>query len=815
MGIRRVLVIGSQCPPLGTLSFLPQLAQELYDVMADPELGSCQPATGERGLLLDPTVHELKAKVEAAFQEASQKEDTLILAFIGHGDFAGEDFYLLPADLQLTNETVVPTSETALHLIQKIKQLHRRYSSVDGLVVLADTCGSGVAPHAAAATWVKDLTSPLRFEMLMATADRQAADGCFTKTLVDVIRNGIESMSGETLRCEAVRKVIEECCPNQQPQQPTYNADEGLWLAKNAARRRHPTPWRTHPNVERLTRWLVPTAMLSELVEKSKTARCVIVEGLTGQGKSALAAALARPEITEGLVPDGFVHALVFISASTSSEELARQLAEQLDLGLPQFGQERAAFKHCAKEAELAKLNSLRQEVLMPLQRLFAKSTPGVIRLVLDGFDQLMPTAARTVVSALNELANHPDFHSVRLIITTRPDTAIPVASEHLVLGQADASSLQAYLDRRSVSPSLRKQILNTAKGNWLIVHLLADVAADPAFDPKRPPKSLTDIYGLELRRQGGMEPARWRTQLRPILSVLAAAGAGPVLPLRLLCAASGKLGGPHRPKGVRDVLVDCRGLVVRNRPGTQEELAGVFHQTFAGYLLNPSTGEFGIDRREPHRAIVDALTELAPMETHQPDDLLHRYAAAAEVSHLWEIGEHSKAVQSLVRREGVVPAENLARWEVWYRRILKTLGPDHPDTLTTRSNLAFWTGRTGKVREALRLFTQLLPDQQRVLGPEHPDTLTTRGNLAFWTGRTGDAREAFRFFTQLLPDQQRVLGHDHPDTLTTRSSIASWTGRTADAQKALHLFTQLLPDQHRVLGPEHPDTLTTRSSIA
>ncbi len=34
---------------------------------------------------------------------------------------------------------------------------------------------------------------------------------------------------------------------------------------------------------------------------------------------------------------------------------------------------------------------------------------------------------------------------------------------------------------------------------------------------------------------------------------------------------------------------------------------------------------------------------------------------------------------------------------------------------------------------------TVLLPSE-RVLGPEHPDTLTARRNLAYWTGEAPDA---------------------------------------------------------------------------
>jgi len=38
-----------------------------------------------------------------------------------------------------------------------------------------------------------------------------------------------------------------------------------------------------------------------------------------------------------------------------------------------------------------------------------------------------------------------------------------------------------------------------------------------------------------------------------------------------------------------------------------------------------------------------------------------------------------------------------------------------------------------------------------RVLGLDHPDTLTTRTNIAAWTGDTGDAT--------LLPETKRILG--------------------------------------------------------
>jgi hypothetical protein len=60
--------------------------------------------------------------------------------------------------------------------------------------------------------------------------------------------------------------------------------------------------------------------------------------------------------------------------------------------------------------------------------------------------------------------------------------------------------------------------------------------------------------------------------------------------------------------------------------------------------------------------------------------------------------------------------------------------GPEHPSTLTVRSNLARFTGEAGDLAGARDQYAALLPVTERVLGPEHPDTLTARDNLACWT---------------------------------------------------------------------------------
>ena len=46
----------------------------------------------------------------------------------------------------------------------------------------------------------------------------------------------------------------------------------------------------------------------------------------------------------------------------------------------------------------------------------------------------------------------------------------------------------------------------------------------------------------------------------------------------------------------------------------------------------------------------------------------------------------------------------------------------------------ARWTGEAGDAVAARDQYAALLPIRERVLGPEHPETLTTRQNLAHWT---------------------------------------------------------------------------------
>jgi tetratricopeptide (TPR) repeat protein len=79
-----------------------------------------------------------------------------------------------------------------------------------------------------------------------------------------------------------------------------------------------------------------------------------------------------------------------------------------------------------------------------------------------------------------------------------------------------------------------------------------------------------------------------------------------------------------------------------------------------------------------------------------------------------------------------------------------------------------------GDLGRAIPLLEQALADRQRVLGADHPQTLTSRNNLAYAYQSAGDLGRAIPLYEQALADTVRVLGADHPTTKIVRDNLAA-----------------------------------------
>jgi hypothetical protein len=298
-------------------------------------------------------------------------------------------------------------------------------------------------------------------------------------------------------------------------------------------------------------------------------------------------------------------------------------------------------------------------------------------------------------------------------------------------------------------------------------------------------------------------------------------------------------------PNGIpTDLLSTNVAITYAARQGTEprdsQDLLDALHHLARLSLitLDPAAGAAGV--------WVHGLVQRATVEGLDPDllSVLHRAAATALVA-IWPEIERDTQLGQVLRANAAAlaahaganlwrPKAHVMLWrsgdslgvcgqvdaavEHWAQLASDShryLGPDHPDTLTTRAGLAKWQGEASDPAGAATAYEQLVTDRLRVLGPDHPDTLTTRGNVAHWQGEAGDPAGAATAFEQLLTDFVRVLGPDHSNTLAARSNLATFRGRAGDPAGAATAYEQLLADDLRIHGPDHPATLATRDYLA
>jgi tetratricopeptide (TPR) repeat protein len=423
-------------------------------------------------------------------------------------------------------------------------------------------------------------------------------------------------------------------------------------------------------------------------------------------------------------------------------------------------------------------------------------------------------TEAEAVAHLTSSLAAH-DRHE-----PTEQLSALASGLGHLplALSQATAYLVDAGLD----CSAYRSLLADRAKR-------LSELMPETGALPDDQDVVLSAAWSLSIERADRLHPvglARPMLQLASMLdpngipgSVLSSSPALTHLAEHRVRAAVSD-GRPHqiRPEdAVLALRVLHRLSLIKHTPATETQAVRV-HQ-----LIQRATRESL--PRDQHddlaRTAGDALVAAWPeVERDSAHAQILRANAAALNEHaptpLWGPGGHPvlfRAGKSLGEAGHIDTARSY--WHELQATAYRSLGPDHPDTLTTSHYLAFWRGEAGDAAGAAAAFAELLKDRTRVLGPDHTHTLNTRANLAYQRGEAGDAAGAAAAFAELLKDRTRLLGPDHPDTLITRGDVAGWRGTAGDVAGAVAAFAELLKDRQRVLGPDHPNTLNNRGNLA
>ncbi|MFV0458241.1 MAG: tetratricopeptide repeat protein [Actinomycetales bacterium] len=163
---------------------------------------------------------------------------------------------------------------------------------------------------------------------------------------------------------------------------------------------------------------------------------------------------------------------------------------------------------------------------------------------------------------------------------------------------------------------------------------------------------------------------------------------------------------------------------------------------------------------------------------------------------------------------EWLARAGRLEEAAVLVDSIDETLGPDHPEVLTTHHNLAYACAVAGDLAWAISLYQATLTARERVLGQDHPDTLATRNNLAYAYRRSGDVRGAISLYRATLAARERVLGAEHPQTLMSANNLAYAFQVAGDLEQAIIYYQDALERCQRTLGAKDPRTATIAANL-
>lgn len=144
-----------------------------------------------------------------------------------------------------------------------------------------------------------------------------------------------------------------------------------------------------------------------------------------------------------------------------------------------------------------------------------------------------------------------------------------------------------------------------------------------------------------------------------------------------------------------------------------------------------------------------------------------------------------------------------------------RLLGNEHPDTITSRGNLANRYGEAGDHPRAAGLLEEMLETMEQMPPPGHPNLVTAWNNLAIAYGNMGRHDDAISLHEKALEFGIRKHGPENPDTLRYRNNLANSYRLKGCYEKAITLGQDIVKVCERELDFEHPITLAVRTSLA
>jgi len=144
-------------------------------------------------------------------------------------------------------------------------------------------------------------------------------------------------------------------------------------------------------------------------------------------------------------------------------------------------------------------------------------------------------------------------------------------------------------------------------------------------------------------------------------------------------------------------------------------------------------------------------------------------------------------------------------------------LGPDDPQTLELRNDLALAAYGLGQAELAERMLNQIVETQRRVQGPKHPDTLLAIDNQAAVLAALGRTAQAAALYREAWSGRIATLGQAHRKTLESGLSLAVCLCELSRCDESALIERQLLEVAIKADGDKAPMAIlaATRLSVS
>ena len=143
------------------------------------------------------------------------------------------------------------------------------------------------------------------------------------------------------------------------------------------------------------------------------------------------------------------------------------------------------------------------------------------------------------------------------------------------------------------------------------------------------------------------------------------------------------------------------------------------------------------------------------------------------------------------------------------------SLGMESQSAAQVLNNLAIVYGELGQPDEMLPLAIQALSIREKIIGPEHPDTADSLSNLADIYRELGQGEKSLPLDLRALAIREKVFGESSPKVAQSLGNMATFFSNKGDNQKAVELQKRALAINERSLGQEHPLTSLALSNLA